>query len=144
MIYLIMKEIIDTYNKINIPLEEQTAKGKNAKKMNIEQIKLENENIRKENAFQLSIIEPIMNNKEKEIKDIKDIIKEISDDRIIDLLLFYIKRDFPVKEKKEIEEEIKERTEKILNIDKELENMLNEEQNKKGKINIKEKERLIK
>ena len=140
----IIKEIIDTYNKINIPLEEQTAKGKNAKKMNIEQIKLENENIRKENAFQLSIIEPIMNNKEKEIKDIKDIIKEISDDRIIDLLLFYIKRDFPVKEKKEIEEEIKERAEKILNIDKELENMLNEEQNKKGKINIKEKERLIK
>jgi len=28
----IIKEIIDTYNKINIPLEEQTAKGKNAKK----------------------------------------------------------------------------------------------------------------
>ena len=44
-----------------------------------------------------------------------------------------------------MEEEITQRKEKISKVEKELENMaLTEEQNKKAKINVKEKERLIK
>ena len=48
-----IKSIVEIYNKINIPLEEQQAKSKQAKKnINVDQIKQENESIQKENEFQ--------------------------------------------------------------------------------------------
>ena len=139
----IIKDIVEIYNKINAPIEEPQTKGKQVKKINVDQIKQENEILKNENEFQLSIIEPII--QQNENKNIKTIIKEIPNEKLIDLILFYIKKDFPLKEKNQIEEEINQRKEKITNIDKELESMnVNEEQNKKAKINVKEKERLIK
>ena len=141
----LIQSLVELYNKINTPIEEQQAKSKQGKKTtNIDQLKLENENIKKENAFQLSIIEPVMQKMDNN-SDIKLIKNGISNEKIIDLILFYIKQDFPMKEKKEVEEEIKQRKEKIAKIDKELETMnINEEQSKKAKVNVKEKERLIK
>ena len=142
----LIKSIVELYNKINTPIEEQQTKGRPGKKnANIEQLKLENENLKKENAYQLSIIQPIMRKMENTNNDTKQIMNEIPNENLIDLILFYIKRDFPLKEKSKVEEEITHRKEKISTIEKELENMnLNEEQNKKAKINVKEKERLIK
>ena len=140
----IIKELLDLYIKISTPIEEQQPKGKPAKKNQNDQLKLEIENIKKENAYELSIIEPVMENKEKNI-DIKKLIEEIPNEKMVDLLLFYIKKDFPLKEKSQVEEEVTQRKEKITKIDKELEQMtLGEEQNKKAKVNVKEKERLIK
>ena len=145
----IIRDCIETYNKISIPLEEQP-KFKNAKKNQIEQIKLELENLRKDNAYQISIIEPFMQSLGEAGKDEKNInldlgnIPELSDEKIIDLLIFYIRKDFPMRDKTEIGMEVKNRKEKISKIEKELENMANEEQNKKSKINIKDKERLLK
>ena len=142
----LIKSIVELYNKINAPIEEQQTKGKPGKKnANIEQLKLEIENLKKENAYQLSIIKPIMQKSENNNNDIKQIMREIPNDHLIDLILFYIKKDFPLKEKSKVEEEITQRKEKISKVEKELENMaLTEEQNKKAKINVKEKERLIK
>ena len=75
--------------------------------------------------------------------DLKN-LPEIPDEKIIDLLIFYIRKDFPMREKTEIGMEIKQRKEKISKIEKDLENMAIEEQNKKSKVNLKDKERLIK
>ena len=140
-----IKSIVEIYNKINIPLEEQQAKSKQAKKnINVDQIKQENESMQKENEFQLSIIEPVMQKIENN-NDINNIINQIPNDKIIDLILFNIKKDFPMKEKSKVEEEITQRKEKIAKIEKELESMNeSEEQNKKAKVNVKEKERLLK
>ena len=145
----IIRDCIEIYNKVSIPLEENP-KFKTAKKNQIEQIKLEIENLKKENAYQISIIEPFMQKlgpegrEEKKISiDLKN-LPEISDEKIIDLLILNIRKDFPIREKTEIGMEIKTRKEKIAKIDKDLENMAIEEQNKKSKINIKDKERLIK
>ena len=145
----ILRDCIEIYNKVYTPLEEQP-KLKNAKKNQIEQMKLEIENLKKNNAYQLSIIEPFMKslgpegNDEKNIKiDLKS-IPEIPDNKIIDLLIFYIRKDFPLREKIEIGMEIKQRKEKLAKIEKDLENIAIEEQNKKSKINIKDKERFLK
>ena len=145
----IIRDCIEIYNKVSIPLEEHP-KFKTAKKNQIEQIKLEIENLKKDNAYQISIIEPFMQclgaagKEEKNINlDLKN-IPELPDEKIIDLLIFNIKKDFPLREKTEIGMEIKQRKEKLSKIEKELENIAIEEQNKKSKINIKDKERLIK
>ena len=141
----LIKSIVELYIKINTPIEETQSKTKTSKKINnLEQLKLENENLQKENAFQLSIINQVMKKMEGG-GDINKIINEISDENLINLILFYIKKDFPLKEKSKIEEEITQKKEKISKIEKELEEMaITEEQNKKAKINVKEKERLIK
>ena len=144
-----IRDCIEIYNKVSIPLEEQP-KFKNATKNQIEQIKLEIETFKKDNAYQISIIEPFMQSLGEAGKDEKNInldlrnIPELSDDKIIDLLIFNIRKDFPMKDKTEIGMEVKNRKEKISKIEKELENMANEEQNKKSKINLKDKERLLK
>jgi hypothetical protein len=95
-----IKEIIELYNKINTPIEEQNPKSKAPKKNQnqIEQLKQEYETLKKENAFQLSIIEPLLQNEEKNF-DTKIIIQEIPDEKLIDLILLNIKKDFPMKEK---------------------------------------------
>ena len=141
----LIKSIVELYIKINTPIEELQAKSKQAKKNNnIEQIKQENENLQKENAFQLTIINPVMKKIENN-NDIKKIMNEISDENLINLLLFYIKKDFPLKEKSKIEEEITQKREALSKKEKELEDMtVTEEQNKKAKVNVKEKEKLIK
>lgn len=144
----ILREYIEIYNKVSIPLEEQP-RFKTIKKNQIEQAKLEIENLKKENAYQLSIIEPLMEGSGKG-KDEKAInidfknLPEIPDEKLIELLIFYIRKDFPMREKTEIGNEIKTRKEKIAFIDKELENIAIEEQNKKGKVNNKDKERYLK
>ena len=141
-----IKDIIELYNKINTPIEEQNPKSKAPKKNQnqIEQLKQEYETLKKENAFQLSIIEPLLQNEEKNF-DTKKIIQEIPDEKLIDLILLNIKKDFPMKEKSQIEEEVNLRREKLDKTEKELESMTsNEDPNKKVKVNLKEKERLIK
>ena len=150
----IIKNILELYIKLNTPIEEQSVpKSKMAKKNQnqIEQLKQEYEALKKENAFQLSIIEPLMQNKNGDEKNninninIKKIIEEIPDEKLIDLILLNIKKDFPMKDKSQIEEEINLRKSKIEGIEKELETMTsNEENTKKGKVNIKEKDRLTK
>ena len=146
-IELIIKNIIELYNKLNTPIEEQSLQKLKQPKKNqtqIEQLKQEYESLKKENAFQLSIIEPLLQNDEK-IIDPKKIMTEISDEKLIDLILYNIKKDFPMKDKNQIQEEINIRKGKIENIEKELETMTSiEDTNKKGKTNIKEKDRLIK
>jgi hypothetical protein len=144
----IIRDCIEIYNKVTIPIEEQP-KYKNAKKNQLEQAKLEIDNLKKDYAYQISLIEPLAKGLEAD-KDEKNInidlknIPGLPDEKIIDLLIFYIRKDFPMREKTEIGNEIKQRKEKIMKIEKDLENMAIEEQNKKGKINIKDKERLIK
>ena len=145
----IIRDCIEIYNKVSIPLEENP-KFKTAKKNQIEQIKQEIENLKKDNAYQISIIDPLMQRlgdsgkEEKSIDiDLKN-LPEIPDEKIIDLLIFYIRKDFPMREKTEIGMEIKQRKEKISKIEKDLENMAIEEQNKKSKVNLKDKERFIK
>ena len=143
-----IRECIEIYNKITIPIEEQP-RYKNLKKNQIEQVKLEIENLKKDYAYQMSIIEPLMKSigpgkDEKTINlDLKN-NPELPDEKIIDLLIFYIRKDFPMREKTEIGMEIKQRKEKILKVEKDLENIAIEEQNKKSKINIKDKERFLK
>ena len=145
----ILRDCIEIYNKVSIPLEEQP-KFKTAKKNQIEQMKQEIENLKKDNAYQISIIEPLMQRLGPTGKDEKNInldlknIPEIPDEKIIDLLIFYIRKDFPMREKTEIGMEIKQRKEKISKIEKDLENIAIEEQNKKSKINLKDKERFLK
>ena len=144
----ILRECIEIYNKVSIPLEEQP-RFKTAKKNQIEQMRIEIENLKKDYAYQISIVGPLMEGSGKG-KDEKNInidfknLPEISDDRIIDLLIFYIRKDFPMREKNEIGMEIKQRKEKLDQIEKELENIAIEEQNKKGKIVNKDKERYLK
>ena len=145
----ILRECIEIYNKVSTPIEEQP-KSKPFKKNQIEQMRLEIENLQKDYAYQLSIIEPFMKNLGPEGKDEKNIkidlknIPEIPDDKIIDLLIFYIRKDFPMKEKTEIGMEIKQRKEKLAKLEKDLENLAIEEQNKKSRINLKDKERFLK
>ena len=145
----ILRECIEIYNKVSTPIEEQS-KSKPFKKNQIEQMRLEIENLQKDYAYQLSIIEPFMKNLGPEGKDEKNIkidlknIPEIPDDKIIDLLIFYIRKDFPMKEKTEIGMEIKQRKEKLAKLEKDLENLAIEEQNKKSRINLKDKERFLK
>ena len=89
------------------------------KKNQIEQMRIEIENLKKDYAYQISIVGPLMEGSGKG-KDEKNInidfknLPEISDDRIIDLLIFYIRKDFPMREKNEIGMEIKQRKEKLL------------------------------
>ena len=137
----IIQECKDIYYKITTPIEEQP-KYKNIKKNQIEQVKLEIENLEKEFAYQKSIIEPL----------VKGEISTLSDDTIIDLLIFNIRKDFPMKEKSLIENEIKQLKEKIKQLDIEIEASENIDQTKKnkGKLNdnqknnyLKEKEQLI-
>ena len=133
----IIKNILELYIKLNTPIEEQSVpKSKMAKKNQnqIEQLKQEYEALKKENAFQLSIIEPLMQNKNGDEKNninninIKKIIEEIPDEKLIDLILLNIKKDFPMKDKSQIEEEINLRKSKIEGIEKELETMTRSEE----------------
>ena len=128
----IIKNCMETYEKITTPLEDHP-KFKTMKKNQLEQLKAEREKEEHEFAYLRSIIEPYA----------KKEIENISDDNLINLIFYYLQKDFPIKTKEEIEEEVNKKINRINTIEEELA-LIREEQLKKPKAKVKEEQNFIK
>lgn len=119
------------YEKIITPIEKHP-KFKSMKKNQIEQLKVEKAAQEEQFKYIRSIIEPFA---KKEIED-------ISDENKMNLLLYYVKQDFPLKSQIEVQNEINERKERLEQIENEL-SKIKEEQAKKPKAKVKEEQNFI-
>ena len=128
----IIKSAIEEYEKIMTPIEENP-KFKTMKKNQIEALEQEKEKQLQEFSYVKSIIEPLA----------KKEIEKLSDENYINLLIYYIKKDFPVVKKEDIQNEINSKREKLKNIEIELEK-IKEEQIKKPNAKKKEEQQFLK
>ena len=128
----IIKSSIEEYEKIMTPIEDNP-KFKSMKKNQIEALEQEKEKQLNEFAYVKSIIEPLA----------KKEIENLSDENYINLLIYHIKKDFPVIKKEDIQNEINSKREKLKNIDIELEK-IKEEQIKKPNAKKKEEQQFLK
>lgn len=127
----IINNALSEYETITTPLEN-LPKFKSMKKNQIEQLKSERAAQEEQFKYIRSIIEPLA---KKEIKD-------ISNENKINLLLYYVKKDFPLKSQIEIQNEINARKERLEQIENEL-SKIKEEQAKKPKAKVKEEQNFM-
>ena len=129
-IELLIKTALEDYEKVTTPIENMP-KFKSMKKNQIEQLKAEKAIIEEQFSYVKSIIEPLATKT----------IDDLTDDSKIDLLLYQIKKDFPMKTQSEIENELNQRKERLEQIENEL-SKIKEEQAKKAKTKVKEEQNL--
>ena len=137
-VHKILKDLCTLYKKLNEP-EEKVKKGKSKKGTTVEDKKKQLEELQP--IF--NIIKPFLEQEEKKEKN----NAFPNDDILLKLLIYQIEKDFPLKTRKEVIEEIKDHSNKINNLlDKieEIKNNLeenNEEKDKEKKGKEKEKEK---
>ena len=128
----LIKNALDIYERIKTPIEN-LPKFKSMKKNQIDQLKLEREEEEQKHSFILNLIEPLANNT----------ITTLNDKDIIELLLYQIKIDFPLKSQTEIENEVNTKKERLDQIEQELIKLKEEAQNtKKAKNKAKDESNL--
>ena len=136
---------LDEYNRLHIPIEKNP-KFKTFKKNQITQMKEQMEEEIKKYNDTFMLIEKYYNKNKEDVLNID--IEKISDDLKINLFIYQIKKDFPKKNEKEINEKIQTRIQAKQKLEEEInklkeemenENLNNSNNNKEGKENKKNK-----
>ena len=136
---------IDEYKKVNLIKEKNAKNNKAPKKNNANENKILEESEKYKYAFDL--IEKSKNFDKDKLEELTQ--EKISEDIKIDLLIFQIKLDFPLKNETEINKQIQERIQKRQNLEEELKklveenkDLLNNDANNSNSINKKESKKI--
>ena len=133
-IYSVQKILRDYYSQYKIIAEpiENTPKFKSMKQNQIEQLKQEKKKQLDEFEPTLKLIKPYIDLIENKDNNKNDILVP-QDELLLNILINKIEKDFPKKDKKELENEINENKKKINNILNQIETIKNKKEKKDKK-----------